>query len=56
MMPCMQMMRMVNSGTEATMSAIRFARGVTKKKNHKVAFGCYHGHGDSLLVQMGPVV
>ncbi len=53
MMPCMQMMRMVNSGTEATMSAIRLARGVTNRKKIIKFNGCYHGHGDSLLVQMG---
>ena len=53
MMPCMQMMRMVNSGTEATMSAIRLARGATKRKKIIKFNGCYHGHGDSLLVQMG---
>ena len=53
MMPCMQMMRMVNSGTEATMSAIRLARGVTQRKKIIKFNGCYHGHGDSLLVQMG---
>jgi glutamate-1-semialdehyde 2,1-aminomutase len=47
------MVRMVNSGTEATMSAIRLARGVTGR-NKLVKFeGCYHGHGDSLLVKAG---
>lgn len=48
-----EMVRMVNSGTEATMSAIRLARGVTGR-NKLVKFeGCYHGHGDSLLVKAG---
>jgi glutamate-1-semialdehyde 2,1-aminomutase len=51
--PSLEMVRMVNSGTEATMSAIRLARGVTGR-NKLVKFeGCYHGHGDSLLVKAG---
>lgn len=51
--PSVEMVRMVNSGTEATMSAIRLARGVTGR-NMLVKFeGCYHGHGDSLLVKAG---
>jgi glutamate-1-semialdehyde 2,1-aminomutase len=51
--PSVEMVRMVNSGTEATMSAIRLARGVTGR-NQLVKFeGCYHGHGDSLLVKAG---
>jgi glutamate-1-semialdehyde 2,1-aminomutase len=51
--PSVDMVRMVNSGTEATMSAIRLARGVTNR-NKLVKFeGCYHGHGDSLLVKAG---
>jgi glutamate-1-semialdehyde 2,1-aminomutase len=51
--PSVEMVRMVNSGTEATMSAIRLARGVTGH-NKLVKFeGCYHGHGDSLLVKAG---
>jgi len=51
--PSIEMVRMVNSGTEATMSAIRLARGVTGR-NMLVKFeGCYHGHGDSLLVKAG---
>jgi len=51
--PSIEMVRMVNSGTEATMSAIRLARGVTGR-NLLVKFeGCYHGHGDSLLVKAG---
>ncbi|HWT02989.1 MAG TPA: glutamate-1-semialdehyde 2,1-aminomutase [Pyrinomonadaceae bacterium] len=52
-LPSIEMVRMVNSGTEATMSAIRLARGVTNR-NKLVKFeGCYHGHGDSLLVKAG---
>ncbi len=51
--PSMEMVRMVNSGTEATMSAIRVARGFTGR-NVLVKFtGCYHGHVDSLLVKAG---
>lgn len=51
--PSIEVVRMVNSGTEATMSAIRLARGVTGR-NKLVKFeGCYHGHGDSLLVKAG---
>ncbi len=51
--PSIEMARMVSSGTEATMSAIRLARGVTGR-NKLVKFeGCYHGHGDSLLVKAG---
>jgi len=45
--------RMVNSGTEATMSAIRLARGYTGRKKLVKFDGCYHGHGDSLLVKAG---
>lgn len=53
MMPSMEMLRMVSSGTEATMSAIRLARGFTGR-NFIVKFeGGYHGHGDSLLVKAG---
>jgi glutamate-1-semialdehyde 2,1-aminomutase len=53
MMPSLEMVRMVNSGTEATMSAIRVARAFTKK-NYIIKFeGCYHGHGDSFLVKAG---
>ncbi len=52
-MPSMEMVRLVNSGTEATMSAIRLARGFTGR-NLTVKFeGCYHGHVDSLLVKAG---
>ena len=51
--PALEMVRMVNSGTEATMSAIRLARGFTGR-DHIVKFdGCYHGHADSLLVAAG---
>jgi glutamate-1-semialdehyde 2,1-aminomutase len=51
--PSIEMVRMVNSGTEATMSALRLARGFTGR-NRIVKFeGCYHGHGDSLLVKAG---
>ena len=53
LVPNMQQVRMVNSGTEATMSALRLARGVTGR-NLIVKFeGCYHGHNDSLLVKTG---
>jgi glutamate-1-semialdehyde 2,1-aminomutase len=48
-----EMVRMVNSGTEATMSAIRLARGVTGRDKLIKFEGCYHGHGDSLLVKAG---
>jgi len=48
-----EMVRMVNSGTEATMSAIRLARGVTGRTKLIKFEGCYHGHGDSLLVKAG---
>ncbi|PWB48636.1 MAG: glutamate-1-semialdehyde-2,1-aminomutase [Candidatus Methylomirabilota bacterium] len=51
--PSIELVRFVNSGTEATMSAIRLARGATKR-NRIVKFeGCYHGHADSLLVKAG---
>lgn len=52
-MPSVEMVRMVNSGTEATMSAIRLARGVTRRTKLVKFEGCYHGHGDSLLVKAG---
>jgi len=52
-LPFMERMRMVNSGTEATMSAIRVARGVTKRSKIVKFIGCYHGHSDSFLVQAG---
>jgi glutamate-1-semialdehyde 2,1-aminomutase len=51
--PSIEMVRMVSSGTEATMSAIRLARGVTGKDKLIKFEGCYHGHGDSLLVKAG---
>lgn len=49
----MDMVRLVNSGTEATMSAIRVARGFTKRDKIVKFRGCYHGHGDSFLIQAG---
>lgn len=52
-MPNIDMIRMVNSGTEATMSAIRLARGYTKRDKIIKFIGCYHGHADALLVQAG---
>ena len=52
-MPDMDLVRMVNSGTEATMSAIRLARGFTKRDKIIKFEGCYHGHCDSLLVKAG---
>src|SRR5918998_2759948 len=51
--PSIEMVRMVNSGTEATMSALRLARGVTGRDRILKFEGCYHGHGDSLLVRAG---
>ncbi|HEX6284416.1 MAG TPA: glutamate-1-semialdehyde 2,1-aminomutase, partial [Pyrinomonadaceae bacterium] len=51
--PSIEMMRTVSSGTEATMSAIRLARGVTGRTKLVKFEGCYHGHGDSLLVKAG---
>ena len=53
MVPSMDMVRMVNSGTEATMSAIRLARGYTDRDKIVKFEGCYHGHVDSLLVKAG---
>ncbi|MBI4978079.1 MAG: glutamate-1-semialdehyde 2,1-aminomutase [Spirochaetes bacterium] len=53
MMPSMEKIRFVNSGTEATMSAIRLARGYTGRKMIVKFDGCYHGHADSLLVKAG---
>ncbi|MBN3564210.1 glutamate-1-semialdehyde 2,1-aminomutase [Aliamphritea spongicola] len=53
MMPGMDLVRMVNSGTEATMSAIRLARGYTGRDKIVKFEGCYHGHSDSLLVKAG---
>ncbi len=51
--PSMEMVRLVNSGTEATMSAIRVARGYTGRKKIVKFEGCYHGHADYLLVKAG---
>src|SRR5919199_6660601 len=51
--PSIEMVRMVNSGTEATMSAIRLARGATGRTTLVKFEGCYHGHGDALLVKAG---
>ncbi len=51
--PSLEMVRMVNSGTEATMSAIRLARGYTGRDKLLKFEGCYHGHADSLLVKAG---
>ncbi len=53
MVPSIQMVRMVNSGTEATMSAIRLARGYTGKNKIIKFAGCYHGHYDSFLIKSG---
>ncbi len=52
-LPSLEMVRMVNSGTEATMSAIRLARGYTGRNKIIKFAGCYHGHVDSLLVEAG---
>ncbi len=51
--PSMEVMRMVSSGTEATMSALRVARGFTGREKIIKFIGCYHGHSDSLLVKAG---
>ncbi len=53
MVPSIEMVRMVNSGTEATMSALRLARGFTGREKIIKFDGCYHGHADSLLVSAG---
>lgn len=53
LMPSIEMIRMVSSGTEATMSAIRLARGYTGRDKIVKFEGCYHGHSDSLLVKAG---
>jgi glutamate-1-semialdehyde 2,1-aminomutase len=53
MVPSMDMVRLVNSGTEATMSAIRLARGFTGRDKIIKFEGCYHGHSDALLVKAG---
>ncbi len=53
MMPSVEMVRMVNSGTEATMSAVRLARACTGR-SYMIKFeGCYHGHGDGFLIKAG---
>ncbi|MEQ2526899.1 glutamate-1-semialdehyde-2,1-aminomutase [Robertmurraya yapensis] len=51
--PSIEIVRMVSSGTEATMSALRLARGYTKRNKILKFEGCYHGHGDSLLIKAG---
>nr|WP_285873979.1 glutamate-1-semialdehyde 2,1-aminomutase [Halalkalibacter oceani] len=51
--PSIEVVRMVNSGTEATMSALRLARGFTGRNKILKFIGCYHGHGDSLLIKAG---
>ncbi|WP_128543876.1 glutamate-1-semialdehyde 2,1-aminomutase [Larkinella soli] len=53
MVPSVEMVRMVNSGTEATMAAIRVARGFTGRDKIIKFEGCYHGHGDSFLIAAG---
>jgi len=53
LMPAIEMVRFVNSGTEATMSALRLARGATGRERFVKFEGCYHGHGDSFLVKAG---
>jgi glutamate-1-semialdehyde 2,1-aminomutase len=52
-LPSLEMVRMVNSGTEATMSAIRLARAYTRRNKIIKFIGCYHGHSDTLLVKAG---
>ena len=53
LMPSIEMVRMVSSGTEATMAAVRLARGATGRARVMKFEGCYHGHGDSFLVKAG---
>src|SRR5881394_1651950 len=53
LLPSIEMVRLVSSGTEATMSALRLARGYTGRPKIVKFEGCYHGHGDSLLVKAG---
>jgi len=53
LVPSVEMVRLVNSGTEATMSAIRLARGVTRRDKIIKFEGCYHGHGDAFLIAAG---
>lgn len=52
-MPSFEMVRMVNSGTEASMSALRLARGYTKRQKIVKFQGGYHGHADALLIKSG---
>ena len=52
-LPSLELVRLVSSGTEATMSALRLARGYTGRSKIVKFEGCYHGHGDSLLVKAG---
>src|SRR4029434_4918694 len=52
-MRSLEMVRLVSSGTEATMSALRLARGFSGRRKIVKFEGCYHGHGDSLLVKAG---
>ena len=51
--PGCDMVRLVNSGTESTMSAVRLSRGITGKDKIVKFRGCYHGHGDSFLIEAG---
>ena len=53
LVPCLERVRLVNSGTEAVMTALRIARGVTGRKRIVKFDGCYHGHSDSMLVSAG---
>ena len=53
LLPSIELVRLVSSGTEATMSALRLARGFTGRSKIVKFEGCYHGHGDSLLVKAG---
>jgi glutamate-1-semialdehyde 2,1-aminomutase len=53
MVPSIEKVRMCNSGTEATMSSVRLARGFTKREKIIKFSGCYHGHSDSLLIKAG---
>ena len=53
MVPSIEMVRMVNSGTEAVMSAVRAARGYTGRNKIIKFEGCYHGHSDAMLVKAG---
>ncbi|MFO7495096.1 MAG: aminotransferase class III-fold pyridoxal phosphate-dependent enzyme, partial [Desulfobacterales bacterium] len=53
MMPAVEMLRLVSSGTEATMSAVRLARAYNRREKIIKIEGCYHGHGDSFLIKAG---